>query len=191
MKIEIGGGLSPRNGYINCDVRKLDTVDYVCKANNLPFEDCSLDEIYSRHVVEHFSFKEFLEVLKEWNRVLRIGGKLYIICPNLLWHLEQILSGSHKSFFTKERGKNDRYWGFGSLFGWQQDRFDSHKFGCYFELLLDILTEFNFEKIVNLTGTAESFEKAPWHLEVMAQKSEEILSDIQESYLFHHFDVKH
>ena len=129
-------------GYATCDIRDLPDVDYVCSADQLPFEEKSVEEVYSRHVVEHFALKEFLVVLKEWNRVLKKGGEVYIICPNLLWHLQQILDGSHDSFHTKERGKNDRYWGFGSLFGCQQDEYDIHKFGYYFELLRDILEDF-------------------------------------------------
>ncbi len=57
MKLEIGCGKKPREGYKTCDVRDLPEVDYVCMADNLPFEDEQIDEIYSRHVVEHFNSK--------------------------------------------------------------------------------------------------------------------------------------
>lgn len=191
IKLEIGCGKRPRPGYLTCDVRDLPTVDFVCKADELPFEDESVSEIYSRHLIEHFTLKEFLKVLAEWNRVLkRRRGKVYIICPNLLWHLEQIVHGNHQSFWTKESGKNDRYWGFGSLFGWQQDEFDVHKFGYYFELLAEILQEFGFNEIKNLTNQPDSLEKSPWHLEVQATKSERSVN-YQQSRFYTHFDVKH
>ncbi|MEZ5045404.1 MAG: methyltransferase domain-containing protein [Chitinophagaceae bacterium] len=190
FKIEIGCGISPRKGYKSCDIRDLPGVDYVCSAHQLPFENNSVDEIYTRHVIEHFSLKEFLEVLQEWNRVLKTDGIVYMICPNLLYHCEQMLKYPHESFYTKTRGENQRYWGMGSLFGWQQNEYDIHKFGYYFELLRDILTDFGFDQIDDLTNKEGSVENAPWHLEVKASKRKEAKS-FTESKFFHILDVVH
>lgn len=170
IKIEIGSGRKLRKGYLHCDIRKLPGIDYVCRADKLPFKNNTIDEIHSRHLIEHFTLKEAIKVLEEWNRVLRVRGKIYIICPNLLLHLKQILKGPHKSFYIKEKGKNNRYWGIGSLFGWQQDDYDVHKFGYYFELLKDLLEECGFGEIKNYTNKSNSLEKSPWHLEVVAEK---------------------
>lgn len=191
IRLEIGCGKKPRAGFRTCDIRDLPEVDYVCAADDLPFENNTVDEIYSRHVVEHFTLKEFLKVLQEWNRVLKVGGSVYIICPNLLWHLKQILEGSHESFYEKTSGKNDRYWGFGSLFGWQQDQYDVHKFGYYYQLLADILSEFGFENIEDLTDSGRGLENAPWHLEVRGSKKETMTTDFTASKFYIHFDVKH
>ncbi|MFN6943759.1 MAG: class I SAM-dependent methyltransferase [Cytophagaceae bacterium] len=190
MKIEIGCGKKQRTGYLTCDIRKLPNVDYVCHADNLPFENEQIDEVYSRHVVEHFTLKEFLKVLEEWNRVLKVNGEIYIICPNLLWHLEQILQGEHKSFYNKKSGENDRYWGFGSLFGWQQDQFDVHKFGYYFELMKDILEEFGFDNVEDLTNSGKGLENEPWHLEIRAKKKRKSPKHTEVKW-YTHFDVKH
>lgn len=189
-KIEIGCGEKRREGYEWCDIRNLPGVDHICRVDALPFDDASIDEIYSRHLIEHLTLKEFLKTLVEWNRVLKVGGELYIICPNLLWHLEQILKGTHKSFYTKEFGNNDRYWGFGSLFGWQQNEFDVHKFGYYFELLKDILTDVGFENIQDLTNSPQSLEKAPHHLELRAQKGHSF-TEYAKSRFYNHFNVNH
>ena len=190
MKLEIGGGKKPRAGYLTCDIRDLPHIDYVCAADALPFEDNTVDEVYSRHVVEHFTLKELLKVLEEWNRVLKIGGEIYIICPNLLWHLRQVLEGSHESFYTKPSGQNARYWGFGSLFGWQQDEFGVHKFGYYFELLRDILEAMGFEQVEDLTNSGKGLENEPWHLELRAKKKQ--AAPPHQSTLFYtHFEVRH
>ncbi len=189
-KVEVGCGARPRKGYESCDVRDIPGVDHVCTADSLPFPDGSIDEVYSRHLIEHFTLKEFLKVLAEWNRVLKVGGTVYIICPNILWHLDQILNGRHESFFNKDRGSNDRYWGFGSLFGWQQDEYDVHKFGYYFELLRDILIEMGFGEVKDLTNTPKSIEKAPHHLEVRAKKKAPA-PDHRQSKFYFHFDVRH
>lgn len=177
-------------GYKTCDIRELPGVDYVCSAGALPFESQTIGEIYSRHVIEHFSFQEFLIVLKEWNRVLCPEGEVYIICPNLLWHLQQIIDGSHASFYCKTSGENHRYWGMGSLFGWQQDEYDVHKFGYYFELLRDILLEFGFDDIKNLTDSGSGRENQPWHLEVSARKKFDAPLPV-DSRFYNHFDVNH
>lgn len=190
IRLEIGCGKKPREGFLTCDIRDLPGVDYVCDAGHLPFEDGTVDEVYSRHVVEHFTLKEFLCILEEWNRVLKIGGEIYIICPNLLWHLQQILDGDHQSLYIKESGKNHRYWGFGSLFGWQQDEYDVHKFGYYFRLLEDILDEFGFDQIEDLTDSGRGLENAPWHLEIRAKKVKKSPPH-QQTRLFGHFDISH
>ncbi|MDE2071264.1 MAG: methyltransferase domain-containing protein [Patescibacteria group bacterium] len=190
MKVEVGCGKKRREGYECYDVRDLPGVDHICKADELPFPAGSVDEVYSRHLIEHLTLKEFLKTLTEWSRVLKVGGVVYIICPNLLWHLKQILEGSHESLYQKESGKNARYWGFGSLFGWQQDEYDVHKFGYYFELLRDILSESGFEDIENLTNQPDSLEHAPWHLEVRATKKAPA-KEYTQSKFYTLFDVSH
>ena len=190
IKLEVGAGKKPRDGFLTCDVRDLPNVDICCCANNIPLDGNTVSEIYSRHLIEHFSFLEFLSVLVEWNRVLAVNGQLYIICPNVLWHLKQILEGKHESFYCKDSGKNDRFWGFGSLFGWQQDEYDIHKFGYYFELLRDILLEFGFDQIEDLTNHEKSLEKAPWHLEVRCKKVKNSPAPETTRY-YQHFDVSH
>ncbi len=190
VRVEFGCGKSPRTGFITCDIRDLPQVDHVCSADKLPFENGTVDEIYSRHLVEHFTLKEFLVVLQEWNRVLAIGGEIYIVCPNLLWHLKQVLNGDHASFYNKKSGENHRYWGFGSLFGWQQDDFDVHKFGYYFELLKDVLEEMGFDNVEDLTDSGKGLENEPWHLEVRGFKSKEAPNPAT-TRIFNHFDVKH
>jgi predicted SAM-dependent methyltransferase len=190
MRLEIGSGKKPRTGFLTCDIRNLPEVDYVCSADALPFQMGEVDEIYSRHLIEHFTLKEFLKVLHEWNRVLKKEGEIYIICPNLLWHLQQILHGEHRSFYNKKTEENQRYWGLGSLFGWQQDEFDVHKFGYYFELIKDILEESGFDRIEDLTASGKGLENEPWHLEVRARKKHNA-PDYKKSKFYGHFNVSH
>lgn len=60
-------------------------VDHVGNANDLSrFADGSLDRIYASHVLEHFDYQsELLATLKEWHRVLRPFGTLYVSVPDL------------------------------------------------------------------------------------------------------------
>lgn len=46
----------------------------------LPFDEMSQDTIISRHILEHCV--DSAETLKNWNRVLKIGGRMIIAVPN-------------------------------------------------------------------------------------------------------------
>lgn len=48
----------------------------------LPYEDNSADIIYSSHTLEYFDREEAIEVLREWYRVLKVGGKIYLSVPD-------------------------------------------------------------------------------------------------------------
>jgi SAM-dependent methyltransferase len=54
-------------------------------ADKLPFEDQSLDFVYSSHYIEDvFDWKP---IIKEWDRVLKIGGHMVILLPDrALWN---------------------------------------------------------------------------------------------------------
>lgn len=66
--------------------------DVIADARFLPFNDEFADMVVSSHLLEHFSFKETLSVLREWERVLKVGGKLQIIVPNLKWASRNIVN---------------------------------------------------------------------------------------------------
>lgn len=55
-------------------------VDVVAEGDNLPFEDESYDFVISSHVIEHFF--DPVKAIKEWHRVIKKGGYIFIICPN-------------------------------------------------------------------------------------------------------------
>jgi len=44
------------------------------------FRDCTLDWVFSSHVLE--DFEDTRAVLREWIRVIRFGGNLVIYCPD-------------------------------------------------------------------------------------------------------------
>ena len=81
-KLNIGCG--PRNfgeGWIHIDGGDYPHLDYK-DITRLEFEDESVDLIYASHVLEYFDREEAAVVLKEWRRVLKIGGILRLAVPD-------------------------------------------------------------------------------------------------------------
>jgi hypothetical protein len=99
--IQIGCGDNILKGFKNIDCRALRpfvTVDDATKLDSI--RNNSADLIYTCHVLEHFPYKETVNVLKSWNSKLSDGGKIFISVPNfrylafkyfLGWGIDKIL----------------------------------------------------------------------------------------------------
>jgi predicted SAM-dependent methyltransferase len=87
---------------------------------DIPVPDQTFDVVHSRHVLEHFGRDETVAVLREWVRILRVGGELKLNLPNALFAMEQLIA--------MERGEVDPHpypsW---QLYGQQADERDFHK----------------------------------------------------------------
>ena len=81
MKLNLGSNDLPLKDFINIDFDPAVKPDLVADATKLPYEDETVDEIYAGHLLEHFALNE--EVLKEWYRVLKTGGKITITVPDV------------------------------------------------------------------------------------------------------------
>jgi len=55
-------------------------VNIVALGDDLPFKDGTLDYVLSSHVIEHFF--DPIKALKEWHRVIKPGGYIFIIAPH-------------------------------------------------------------------------------------------------------------
>lgn len=95
IRLNLGCGDKILPGYINVDVvseRAGNKPDFVTDIRNLHgVPDLFADEVLAVHVVEHFWRWEVLDVLKEWCRVLKPGGKMILECPNLRSACEEFL----------------------------------------------------------------------------------------------------
>ena len=101
MKLHIGCGEKFLPGWKHLDARNFPHVDFVTnKLDKLDmFADNSVAEIYACHVLEHFTRAEMKYhgggILKEWHRVLKVGGLLRIAVPNFEAIVEEYLSSQN------------------------------------------------------------------------------------------------
>lgn len=84
VKLNLGCSTRIRPGYINCDwSNDIQGVDVRCDVSKLPFDDDHADVIVASHILEHFYHHQTLDVLKEWRRVLKPDGIIYVATPDI------------------------------------------------------------------------------------------------------------
>lgn len=113
MKLHLGCGKNIKEGYINIDkyiqLPGIENLDIL----NLPYQDNSVDEILSEHLVEHIGFADEEKFWKECTRLLKQGGTLITETPDFEWLCKQFIEAedSFKEFY--QVGARDHYFGNG------------------------------------------------------------------------------
>jgi predicted SAM-dependent methyltransferase len=83
IKINMGCGWRDFGSeWIHIDSGDYSHLDYLSITDLKQYKDSSVDLIYASHVVEYFDRQQIPALLKEWKRVLKIGGILRIAVPN-------------------------------------------------------------------------------------------------------------
>lgn len=133
------GGKKPNHEWEIFNAVEGQYVDHIGNANNLSrFDDNTFDEIYASHVLEHFDYaKELVLVLKEWHRVMKPGGKLYVSVPDLDKLAELFLKKDTLSL-------KDRFAVMRMILGGHVDEYDYHKTAFNGEILSAFLNEAGF-----------------------------------------------
>ena len=83
IKLNLGCGQHPMEGFINIDAIKKNGTDVVMDVTKLEYPDNYADEIHAYHLCEHFYVWEVVDILKDWRRVLKPGGKLVVEMPDI------------------------------------------------------------------------------------------------------------
>ncbi len=98
LLLELGSGRHGEAGFTHVDAVKVGNVDIEADIRKLDWlENDFVDELYSAHVVEHVSYTEIDNLLREWYRVLRPGGKLTIKMPDLDFLCRAYTEGIHST----------------------------------------------------------------------------------------------
>lgn len=133
MKLNLGSGDTPLDGYVNLDGRRDDSL------YPLNVEDGSCDEIRASHVLEHFSHTEVAAVMKHWVSKLEPGGVLRIAVPDFEKCARDYLDG-----------KNFNVMGF--VYGGHVDERDHHGCGFDAELLTELMLDCGLERLHRWTS---------------------------------------
>lgn len=84
IRLNLGSGNLSVDGYLSVDARELSNVDVVADISKLPYEEGSVDEIFSAHLIEHFTKQRMeKELLPYWKSLLKSGGVFRVIFPDL------------------------------------------------------------------------------------------------------------
>lgn len=119
VKIDLGCGSNKKAPeYIGVDFDKCDGVDIVhdIRITPWPFEDSSVDEVYSSHFFEHLDGKQRISFMNEAYRILKPNKQLIVITP--YWtsvrasqdptHLWPPISENTYLYFNKEWRENNK-----------------------------------------------------------------------------------
>jgi ubiquinone/menaquinone biosynthesis C-methylase UbiE len=98
MRLHLGAGVYYWPGFVNVDL--VGDQDIVSDVKKLDLEDDSADEIHAIHILEHIHRMEADDVLKEWRRVLKKGGKLVLELPCLTKIAKLIVNGEKNMRLT-------------------------------------------------------------------------------------------
>jgi len=114
IKLHLGCGKRHIPGYVNIDILPDPAVDLISDIRTLPYEDNSVDFIYSCANIEHFGRHEWEGVLAHWFRKLKPGGTLRLSTADFAQACERY----------EEKGNMDEL--LGLIVGGQKDDYDWH-----------------------------------------------------------------
>jgi predicted SAM-dependent methyltransferase len=166
------GGESKSDGWEVLNANPAPYVDHVCNANDLSqFAEETFSEIYASHIVEHLDYKgELMRTLKEWNRVLAPGGKIYISVPDLDVLADLILQ---KDKLTGE----ERFFVMCMMYGGHVDKYDYHVVGLNEEFLTEYLGAAGFVNLIKVSEfglfddtSSMKYKGVPISLNMIAEK---------------------
>lgn len=159
--LEIGCGFTINHpGYERLDIDpRCPQLNFCCSMDDIPVEDCAFDRVYSAHSLEHISWRKTHQTLEEWFRILKPGGEVHIIVPNLRWIVEQylangqgwtedagVMTGDERQHLTTGSGLSHSLWANFKLFSSTADS-DIHLAGFDRWILEQRLKDAGFEKI--------------------------------------------
>ena len=135
MKLHLGCGKLKLENFLNIDILS-DTADMKLNFTNLSiFNNSNIDEIYISHALEHFKRKEIIDLILEWNRILKVGGILRIAVPDF----EKVVK-----MYLKNKNISELI---GFLSGGQRDEYDIHYVNFDIYILEKLLKACGFDNI--------------------------------------------
>lgn len=155
MKLELGCGDRPANGYLHQDIISVNgtKLDYECNPWEIEEQENSFDEIIAMGVMEHLKFFDFKKTLEKCYFLLKPGGIFLFDVPNLKAWCQYYIDSFNEQIkvpFTKEHILN-------TLYGWQRWDGDEHKSGWCEESLIKTIKSVSENFTIEIKETAEQY----------------------------------
>lgn len=148
IRLNLGCGDKILPGYVNVDVveaRAGKSPDVICDLRDLSvFPDNHADEVMAVHVVEHFWRWEVEDILREWVRVLKPGGRMVLECPNLKSACEAFLANPDMASQPGKAGQRSMWVFYGDP-QWK-DPLMVHRWGYTPQSLADLMQAVGLEQ---------------------------------------------
>ena len=144
MRLNLGSGSRPIEGYVNLDGEGM--------IYPLPYKN--LDEIRASHVLEHFGHAESVDVLCHWVDCLRPGGVLKIAVPDF-------------DDLTRRRAMGQNLDFEAIIMGGQVDDLDYHKSIWNLDKLRFIMERIGLEDIQTWQSEMNDCASYPFSLNLM------------------------
>ncbi len=138
MRLNLGCCDKLEEGYLNIDLNPLLPGVLPADAMFLPFRDNSIDEVRASHLLEHFELKDVKSALVEWYRVLKSGGIILVIVPDM--------TEIAKRWVTSSLDRKIFWWN-PAIFGSHRGEGQDHMCGLDREILLAVLDGVGFRNI--------------------------------------------
>jgi predicted SAM-dependent methyltransferase len=129
-KLEIGCGQRPTPGYIHNDINPFENVDIVGPPWEIGLPDACLREVIALGVMEHLTYEQFDNALKNIHRMLGPAGVFLFDVPDIpVWcrYVADHFNGRPIPVTIEHA--------FATLYGWQRWQGDEHKSGWHKESL--------------------------------------------------------
>jgi predicted SAM-dependent methyltransferase len=109
MKLNLGSGINPRDGFVNIDFVKTEQVDLVHDLNEpLPYKEGEIDHIFASHIIEHFWWDSVYSRIQDWFRVLKEGGTCDIWTVDFDLLVYYYMNATEENFLATMKGLNWR-----------------------------------------------------------------------------------
>jgi beta-1,4-mannosyl-glycoprotein beta-1,4-N-acetylglucosaminyltransferase len=162
IKLNLGCGDKKLDGYFNVDIKN-PAADLQWDVRTIPLKDNKVKEILAVHLLEHFQPEEISPMLSEWHRVLEPNGKLILELPDIEELCKQFTIGN----------KQERYRIINCIYGSPMPEFP-HRFGWYWDILLDHLSGVGF---IDIKKLQPQFEHWGYNIRIECTKAIKNLPD--------------
>jgi len=137
------GGEESCEGWTCVNVQE-EFADVVADARKLPYRPRTVDRVYASHILEHLPYNGPVgKALKEWFRVLKHDGKLYVSVPDLRAVADMYLRAADR--------KSEVYF-MRVIYGGRTNEWDIHQAGFSENMLRSLLLDAGFRHIERVTN---------------------------------------